>query len=72
MTQTVCHICSNVGCRLKYKTFLCKFNFPSCINKITQKVCRSSCTEFTEACGYNSDLCVSKYQNLNDGFRDCV
>ena len=71
-TQKVCYICSSVKCRQAYKSFLCKFNFPSCEEQITQKVCRTSCILFTNACGYNSDLCVSKYQNLNDGFRDCV
>ena len=71
-TQKVCYICAGKSCRMKYKHFLCKFNFPTCEEGVTQQVCRSACTGFTEACGYNTDLCVSKYQNLNDGFRDCV
>ena len=70
--QKVCYICSNLNCKVAYKSFLCQFNFPTCENGDTQKVCKTSCTLFTNACGYNSDLCVSKYQNLNEGFRDCA
>ena len=70
--ESVCHICSNKSCIINYKRFLCQFNFPNCNeNKESKNVCYKLCTEFTTACGYTSDLCVSKFKTLNGNFEDC-
>ena len=68
-SNSVCHICWDLSCKLKYKKFLCTFNFPDCDeNLLTKQICASLCTQFTTACGYNSDLCVSKYAELLGDF----